>query len=173
MAPNGFYARVKPKGTWIRRFLCRRTGKTVSLLPDCFAAHVKGTLEEIEASVQAADRAPSQAAAASEARPECGLAGALRWLRRRQVWVASVLGTVKSLLPERFAGGAPTLAGFEAELGAGMVLRSLREVAGAHLGSMVAPVGLGGWRGVGSGVKKRQGGGEKHKTGLSPPGGQR
>ena len=103
---NGTYPRVKPHGTQVKRFRCRRTGRTVSLLPDCFATRVKGTLEEIEEVVRAIEQAPSRSAAAAWLRPpeEVGEAGALRWLRRRVRWVQAVLVLVKGLIPERFVG---------------------------------------------------------------------
>ena len=55
LAPHGFYPRVQPRGAWVRRYICRAEGRTVSLLPDCFAAWVKGSLEEQEQAVRVAE----------------------------------------------------------------------------------------------------------------------
>ena len=130
LVPHGFYRRVKPRGALIRRFLCRRVRRTVSLLPDCFAAHVTGTLEELEAAVRITEEAASRAVAVERARPppQGSLASAERWLERRVQWVAVLLVTVKGLCPERFTGVVPTLAGFGQQLDSDTVLRELREV---------------------------------------------
>ena len=55
LASHGTYERRRPEGTRVRRFLRRRSGWTVSLLPDCLAAHLAGTLTEVEATVRAAE----------------------------------------------------------------------------------------------------------------------
>ena len=52
----------------MRRFLCRRSGRTVSLLPDCLAAHWPGTLAEVEQVVREAARAASLEEAANRLR---------------------------------------------------------------------------------------------------------
>lgn len=109
LRPHGTYERVWPPGAQVRRFLCRRRGPTVSLLPDCLAAQVKGSLEQIEEAVRAA-AAGSREQAVEQLRPpgECGLAGGLRWLRRRVQWVRALLVVVKGLCPEPLAGVGPT-----------------------------------------------------------------
>lgn len=168
LSPHGFYARVKPQGALVRRFICRTARRTVSLLPDCFAAWVQGSLEEQEETLRSAQGAATQAAAAELARPpgECTVASAQRWLKRRRQWADELLATVKGLYPERFAGVAPTLAGFGQQLGSETVLRTLREVAAAHLGQLPAPVGFRPAR-----VAVRTGGAQREtqETGLSPP----
>ncbi len=172
LAPHGFYARVKPPGTRIRRFRCRREGRTVSALPDCLAARVTGSLEEVEAAVRVAEGAASRAAAVEQARPpgQGSLASAQRWLGRRVQWVVVLLVTVKGLHPERFTGVAPTLAGFGQQLDSETVLRALREVAAAHLAELPPPVGFRSAGGVGPGERKAGWPAKKHFTGLSPPG---
>ena len=168
LAPHGFYVRVKPRGALIRRCICRTTEWTVSLLPDCFAAWIKGSLEEQEQAVRVAEGAATQTEAVERVRPpgECNLASAQRWLQRRMQWVGVLLVTVKGLYPERFTGVAPTLAGCGQQLGSETVLRTLREVAAAHLRELPAPVGFHRMR-----VGVRTGGldPKKHATGLSPP----
>ena len=55
LASHGTYERRRPEGTRVRRFLRRRSGWTVSLLPDYLAMHLSGTLPEVEATVRAAE----------------------------------------------------------------------------------------------------------------------
>ena len=169
LAPHGFYPRVKPRGAWIRRFICRPLGRTVSCLPDCFAAWVKGTLEEVEEPLRVAVMGMTQTAAAEQARPpgECSLESAQRWLRRRQQWVRVALVTVKGLYPERFEGVQPSLAEFGRQLGSKTVLRKLREVAQAQLGNLSAPLGFRRMSSaeVGNGPREQK----KQARGLSPP----
>ena len=172
LAPHGFYPRVKPAGTRVRRFRCKRKGRTVSLLPDCLCAHVTGSLEEVEAAVRVAEGAVSRQAAVEQARPpgQGSPASAERWLGRRVQWVVGLLVTVKGLYPERLTGVAPTLAGFGQQLGSETVLRRLREVAAVHLGDLPAPVGFRAAVGVGPAARKVGAGPEKQFTGLPPPG---
>ena len=169
LAPHGFYPRVKPRGTWVRRFICRREGRTVSCLPDCLAAWVKGSLEELEEPLWAVVSGATQSAAAEAARDpgECSLASAQRWLQRRKQWVQEVLVTVKGLFPERFEGVPPNLAEFGQQLGSKTVLRSLREVAEAHLRNLPAPLGF--RRTSSAGVENQPSEAKKQACGLSPP----
>ena len=168
VAPHGFYPRVKQQGAQVRRYLCRREGRTVSLLPDCLAAHLKGSLEELEAAVRAAEGAETRAEAADAGSPE-GPASVLRWLGRREGWVRALPVTVKGLIPERFTGVEPTLAGFGQQLDSDAVLRQLREVAATHLSVLPAPVGFRPAAGGRTGVGKPGLGEKTQPTGLSPP----
>ena len=142
----------------------------MSLLPDCLAAHVTGSLEELEAAVAQAGEAATRAAAGAQARPpgECSLASAQRWLQRRMGWVEALLVTVKGLCPERFAGVAPTLAGFGQQLDSGSVLRALREVAEQHLQELLVPVGFQHFS-ASAEARIAQPGAEKQYMGLDPP----
>ncbi len=151
LAPHGFYPRVKPKGTWVRRFRCPRTKRTVSLLPDCFAAWVKGTLEELEEEVRAGEGAarPEEAEGVPEEGEEprvpeegCREAKGEGGLQVAVEWVRGLLVTVRTLDPERFGGVEPSLAGFGQRLRSQWVLRTLRGEAEAHLGSLPAPLGF-------------------------------
>ena len=101
LAPHGFYRRVKPKGTLVRRFICRTVMRTVSRLPDCYATRVTGSLEEVEEAVATAAGAATRAQAVDWARPpgKGSPATARRWLERRMGWVWELLGTVN-----RYAG---------------------------------------------------------------------
>ncbi|MFZ0788621.1 MAG: hypothetical protein WAM94_03245 [Chromatiaceae bacterium] len=49
MARHGTYRRVSPLGTRIARWYCPTGPRTFSLLPDCLAARLSGTLSEVEA----------------------------------------------------------------------------------------------------------------------------
>ena len=61
--PYAGYARVSPPGTLIARWYCPEGHCTFSLLPDCLAARLTGTLAEVEAVVLAFEQAPSREAA--------------------------------------------------------------------------------------------------------------
>ena len=78
----------------MRRFLCRQSARTVSLLPDCLAANWSGTLAEVEQVVREA---------ANRLRPDrVSLASALRWVRRRVQAVGALLTALCTLCSERF-----------------------------------------------------------------------
>jgi hypothetical protein len=141
-ARHGTYGRVDPPGSRIARWYCPESHCTFSLLPDCFAARLSGTLLEVEAVVRAAEQAPSREAAADGLRLDIELPGALRWMRRRLQGVHLALHLLRGLMPEPFASTAPTLFGFAACLGVEAVLLALRAVAGAHLHVLPPPLGL-------------------------------
>ena len=101
-ARHGTYRRVTPPGTRVARWYCRRGHRTFSLLPDCLAARLSGTLSEVEAVVRAVEQAPSLEAACQELRPDIELPGVLRWARRRVQAVHAALQALKGLLPEQF-----------------------------------------------------------------------
>jgi hypothetical protein len=142
LARHGTYERVSPPGTRIARWYCREGHCTFSLLPDCLAARLSGTLEEVEAAVTVAEQAASREAAADGLRPDIELPGALRWLRRRLQAVYAALHLLKGLMPDRFLACAPTLSGFRPCLGVEGVLLALRDVAAMHLAGLPAPLGL-------------------------------
>ena len=55
---HGTYARKTPRGTQIARWYCPESHMTFSLLPDCLAARLPGTLDEVEQVVAHADAGP-------------------------------------------------------------------------------------------------------------------
>ena len=124
LARHGTYARKTPPGTRIARWYCPESHTTFSLLPDCLAARLPGTLAELEDAVAAVERSPSVAAAAALRAGRSEPPGAMRWLRRRIRLVRRALTTVRGLLPERLAGCPPTILAFRGRLGTD---------AGAHL----------------------------------------
>jgi hypothetical protein len=126
----------------IARWYCPQGQRTFSLLPDCLAARLPGTLAEVEAVVGSVEQAGSLEAACRNLRPEIELPGVLRWARRRVQAVHAALTTLKGLLPERFAACEPTLDGFAQHLGLSAILPALRQIAAAYLAALPAPLGF-------------------------------
>lgn len=137
---HGYYLRKFPLVAKIPRWRCSKASKTVSLLPDFFAARLPGTLDEVEQAVNVANDACSLETAAALLRPEISLPSGLRWLRRRISHVHLVLTTVAGLL---LPGIPPELGSFRQALGTGKVLVRLREKAAAHLRSLPPILGFG------------------------------
>jgi len=136
------YKRLSPSGTRIARWYCRQGHCTFSLLPDCLAARLPGTLAEVEAVVGSVEQARSLEAACVDLRLEIELPGVLRWVRRRVQAIHASLTTLKGLMPERFAGCEPMLGAFAEHLGVDGVLPVLRRIAAPYLLSLPAPLGF-------------------------------
>ena len=141
LARHGTYARKTPPGTRIARWYCPESHTTFSLLPDCLAARLPGTLAELEDAVAAVERSPSVAAAAALRAGRSEPPGAMRWLRRRMRLVRRALTTVCGLLPERLAGCPPTILAFRGRLGTDAALAWLREMAAPRLPALPTPLG--------------------------------
>jgi hypothetical protein len=141
-ARHGTYPRVNPPGSLIARWYCPQAHQTFSLLPDCFAARLSGTLDELEAAVAHLEQVGTQEAAVATLRIEIDLPGALRWLRLRTQAVYSSLVTLKGLLPELLGDCQPTVASFAQHLGGRSVLMALRAIGGAFLGVLPTPLGF-------------------------------
>ena len=148
---HGFYARLQPQGTLVRRFRCKASGRTVSMLPDCLASHWPGDLDTMEEAARQAE-GKSKYKAAQE-REWAGMAhppdqpgppdtGLYRWLSRRVLAVVLFLELVRSLYPDRFGALQPTVSGFRRHLGRQRVLVALRGVAGDQLRQIRTPIGL-------------------------------
>ena len=97
-ARHGTYGRVEPPGTRIPRWYCPESHCTFSLLADCFAARLSGTLTEVEAVVRLAEQASSREAAADGLRLDIELPGVLRWLRHRIQPVHLALHLLRGLM---------------------------------------------------------------------------
>lgn len=82
-ARHGTYERLSPPGTRIARWYCPLGHCTFSLIPDCLATRLTGTLVELEFLVRQVEQSSSLAAACANLRPEIELPGVLRWVRRR------------------------------------------------------------------------------------------
>ena len=162
---HGTYERRSPPGTRIARWYCRRGHCTFSLLPDCLAARLAGTLAEVEAVVRHVEQSDSQEAACSALRLEIELPGVLRWVRRRVQAVHTSLNILKGLMPERFAGCAPRLEAFAERLGVDDVLVALREIAAPYLPFLSTPLGFRPRRACGAEQLRVH----QHRVGPDPP----
>lgn len=143
----GSYGRVRPNGVRVARFWCPLRKASISLLPSFVAARFGGTLAEVEAVVNAVEKAGSIAGAVdavhpAEAEDAIGLDGALRSIRRRVRAVSAALRAIATLLPEFFMGVAPTVTDMRASLGTSALLVALRSVAERHLPALPAPLGF-------------------------------
>ncbi|MCG6942256.1 MAG: hypothetical protein LJE69_13515 [Thiohalocapsa sp.] len=165
-ARHGTYSRVSPPGTLVARWYCPTGRRTFSLLPDCLAARLTGTLAEVEAVVRAAEQAPSLEAACAALRLDIELPGALRWVGRRVRAVHASLHLLRGLLPERCGGCAATLAAFGERLGVAEVLVALRGIAEPWLRDLPKPLGFRPRRESGGGRR----GARQHWVGADPPG---
>ena len=165
-ARHGTYERVSPPGTRVARWYCPEGHCTFSLLPDCLAARLSGTLSEVEAVVRAAEQAPSLEALCMQQRLDIELPGALRWVRRRVQDVHSALHRIKGVLGDAFANVAPTVTAFADHLEVAQVLVALRGIAAPWLGALPAPLGFAPRRCV----RGHAGQPVQHRAGPDPPG---
>jgi len=164
-ARHGTYERVNPPGTRIPRWYCPEGHCTFSLLADCFAARLSGSLQEVEAVVVAAEQARSREAVADELRLDIELPGALRWIRRRLEAVHTTLILILGLLPDLLSGCPPTVSAFRQWLGVDWVLPVLREIAELQLARLPPPLGF--QPPVGRGGESKQP--RQHQGGPDPP----
>jgi len=162
---HGTYARATPPGARVARWYCPSAPCTFSLLPDCLAARLPGTLEAVEAVVATVEGARSVEAAADELRPQADLPSAIRWTRRRVQRVHAALTTLRALMPQDFAACPATVAGFRTRLGIEPVLPALRARAAAHLADLPAPLGFRS-RLMRAGEPRRR---HQHEMGPDPP----
>ena len=144
---NGHYIR---KTDWddakIPRWYCRMASTTFSLLAQCFASHMMGSLQEVEEAALVAETSPSLAAAVRELRPDDldGSASSLyRWIKHRHDAVLAVLTLAITLMPDLLMGCDPTVSALRARLGTTTLLFDLRAHVGTHLRHIPRPVGPG------------------------------
>ena len=147
LAGHGTYARKTPRGAKIARWYCRESHTTISLLPDCLAARLPGTLDALEAVAVVAEEASSLEEEANEVRcPEdddaIELPGAVRWLRRRLDLVYDTLARVIGLIPDKLAGCAITMGAVRERLKSDSALMALRGLAARQLQTLPAPLGF-------------------------------
>ena len=143
-AKHGTYPRVEPPGALVPRWYCPDGKQTFSLLADCFASHLSGSLRGIEDVVNEVEELGAVEVTAHVVRGcDVLLPGAIRWVRRRLTHVRTTLVILIGLMPEVFADCEATLASFRQALKVTFVLPALREVAADHLASLPPPVGLG------------------------------
>jgi hypothetical protein len=148
----------------VARWYCPDAHETFSLLPDCLAARLVGSLDEVEQVVIEVEGAASVEAAASKLRPDIELPGALRWVRRRLKGVRSGLLALLTLMPTQ-VGTKPELGAIRAELCTERALVALREIAATHLSRLVRPIGFRPPRTERARREERV----QHKTGPDPP----
>ena len=161
------YARKTPSGAQIARYYCRTARVTFSLLPDCLASRLSGSLAQVEAVVAVSEAAPTLTQAAQELRPELlDVRHALRWLRRRTGPVRTALTALVTLLPA-LAGVDATVTAVRGALGTEQVLVTTRELMSEQLSSLCHPVGL---RPRGS-ERNDAAEASQHKAGPDPPAG--
>ena len=141
-ARHGTYQRLSPLGTHIARWYCPQGHRTFSLLPDCLAARLPGTLVEVETVVNTVEQADSLEAACATLRLDIELPGALRWVRRRVQAVHTALSVLIGLTPEHFSGCEPTLSSFAERLGVVSVLPLLRQMGAPFLHMLLVPLGF-------------------------------
>ena len=125
---------------------------TFSLLPDCLAARMPGTLEQAEGASKAAQQgrgAGSLEQRAELLRPSAdsedaiGLQAAVGWMKRRHAAVTAALGVVIALMPELCGGAEPTVTDVGRALGRDEgVLVELRRVVDGELARIPSPVGF-------------------------------
>ena len=143
LASHGTYVRKTPRGAKIARWYCRESNTTFSLLPDCLAARLPGTLDALEAVVAHAERSQSLTETAKALRRNTvELPGAIRWVRRRVRLVRNLLTSVAELLPERFALGIAGLVPLRAHLDTARALVELRCLLAPHLSVLPMPLGF-------------------------------
>lgn len=142
LARHGTYERKKPTGIRIARLYCLEGRTTFSLLPDCLAARLSGSLHDVEVVVDRVEQISTVEAAADQLRLDIELPGALRWTRRRFQPIHASFTILKGLIPERFTDCAPTLASFRQRLAVDAVLPALREIAAEQLAFLPPPLGL-------------------------------
>ncbi|MDE0104031.1 MAG: hypothetical protein OXN89_16790 [Bryobacterales bacterium] len=145
---NGFYSRVEPAGTRIRRFLCRTVGRTVSLLPLCLASHKTGSVDRMEEHAHSAE-SHSIYKVAQEVEFEGAAHGGgvpgralYRQVTRSVVAVAVFLALMRGMWPDRFAHLRPRVSDFRRHLGTDRVLVELRSLFGEDLREAPTPIGL-------------------------------
>jgi hypothetical protein len=137
---------------------------TFSALPDCMAARVVGSLDEVEQVALAAESKGVEAAA-QDLRTEIELPGVMRWIRRRRDAVRGALLALITALPGRL-GTVPRVQAVRAVLESERALVSLREIGADHLHALSYPLGF---------CRPRRLRSERdlptqHETGPDPPG---
>ena len=139
-ARHGTYSRKTPRGVRVARWYCPQSRITFSLLPDCLAARLPGTLDALEAVVVHGENAPSLVAAADHLRSgTTNLPGAMRWIRRRERLVHRSLTMAAELRPIPFAPGILGLGALRRHLDTDRALVAVRRRVAPEL---PAPLGF-------------------------------
>lgn len=142
---HGHYVRKSRHGAVrIVRYYCRTSRTTFSLLPDCLAARLPGTLSQLEAVVSSmqSGASPLQAARAAREVYPVEAHGMRAWARRRQALVEHCLAVVITMFPMRFSGCPPRVVAVRRRLSGEPALAALRRLCDSQLQSVPAPVGF-------------------------------
>jgi len=129
----------------IARWYCPQGHCTFSLLPDFLAAHLPGSLEDLErVAVQVEQSGMSIEAVADSLRAadDITLTSALRWVRRRIDYVSIALRRVVIAVPALHWPREPSLTALRSHFGTTWVLPQLRAVAADVLPALPPPLGF-------------------------------
>lgn len=136
---------------------------TFSLLPDFLCARLRGDLDTAEA-VCVAVESRGVEPAARDLRPEVGLPGVMRWIRRRTKGVRAALLALVTTMPE-MVGSVAEVSAVRGALSTTRALVALREIGAAQLHALPCPLGFAPRptsRKAGTRVAQ-------HRTGPAPP----
>lgn len=169
---HGYYRRLTPARTLVKRYLCTRTGRTISLLPECLASHWQGSVDAIERASAELDRKAcgevAREVAAEERFEKCGRPreSARNWVSGCAVAVAVFLLGMRTLFPDEY-GSLRTVSDFRQHLGTQRALVALRRKAGDQLQGLGTPIGL--RRRPINAVRGREAGNHTPQGGGGPP----
>jgi hypothetical protein len=145
---HGTYMRKCPVVCEVARWYCPTGHTTFSLLPDCLAARMTGTLQRAEQAARAVEQGVALEPMVERIRPSqeeadaVGVASAVRWMKRRHRGVIAGLAVIAGLMPELFADCRATVDGFARQLGTDAVLVALRKHCVTQLQAVPAPIGF-------------------------------
>ena len=147
LARHGTYTRKCGRGRIARiaRWYCADSHTTFSLLPDCLAARMPGSLRQLEQIAAAIEQDQEPLEVMRHIRDNAKYvesAAQLRWLARQLSALQRVLVTVCGLLPDVFAGCPPAVLPMRAALDAPWLLSALREHCAEHLQYLPPPLGF-------------------------------
>jgi hypothetical protein len=148
----------------VARWYCPDAQMTFSLLPDCLAARLIGSLDEVEQVVRKVETSTSVEAAASVLRPDIGLPGAVRWVRRRLGGVRVALVALVTLMPGML-GTRAELGAIRAVLCTDRALAAMRGIGASYLSKIVRPLGFAPHQDIRADRQRRS----QHETGPDPP----
>lgn len=149
----GTYPRTVPIESEVARYYCRRGGVTFSLVPDCLAARMPGTLEQVEQAAAGVQRARQQGGSLeqqaealrppSESPDAVEPRSAVAWMKRRHRAVVAGLVALIAVMPEVFGGCDATLEAVGERVDdSNGVLLALRRAAGENVGEIPGPIGF-------------------------------
>lgn len=147
----------------VARWYCPDAHLSFSALPDCMAARLTGSLDQVEEAVVAAESLGVEASA-QELRPEVELPGVMRWLRRRRTRVRAALLALITAMPGQL-GTLPEVRALRAVLGTERALVRVRAIAADHLAKLPSPLGF--WPGPLARPQSERA--FQHETGPDPP----